>query len=217
MNLTSIIKIIFKDILYFIIGMIYIVVKVYQMAEKTFVKVFKLFPKWVIRIIVWVLLINIFVLNNKAPEIIEKIKTEIEIKEVYAVKEIMIEQKKCEYGIYECAIYDEALEQGLNENQAKISIAISQWETGHYTSSLFKNSNNIGGLYNSNAKKFYSYNSIEDGIEAYINNLKKGYFDKGLDTIEKIQTKYCPIGAENDPTGLNVNWTSGVTYYYNKL
>lgn len=197
--------------------MIYIVKETYTAFEKSFLKVWGKFPKWLIRVIVWTTIVNIMVLNDKAPEVIEKIKSVTEIKEVYAIKEIMVEPKKCEWGIYECAIYDKALEYGLNEEQSKIAVAITKHETGNYTSTLFKDSNNIGGLYNSTAKKFFKYSNIEEGIDAYINNLKKGYFDKGLDTIEKIQKKYCPIGAENDPTGLNANWTSGVTYYYNQL
>lgn len=202
---------------YILVGILYIVLKTYIEFEKAFIKVWKMLPKWLVRVIVWVMLINISVLNDKAPEIIEKIITNIEIKEVYAVKEIMVEPEKCSYGLYECAIYDKALEYGLNDEQAKIAIAITKHETGTYTSDIFKNKNNIGGLYNSKEKCFYTYSTIEDGIDAYIRNLKKGYFDEGLDTIEKIQSKYAPLNVENDPTGLNNNWISGVTYYYDEL
>lgn len=41
--------------------------------------------------------------------------------------------------------------------------------------------------------------------------------DKPAEIIEKIQSKYAPINANNDPTGLNNNWVSGVTYFYNQL
>lgn len=215
--LIEIIKEVLKDIYYVLVGMVYIAVKTYVAFEKAFLRVWKSFPKWLVRIIVWVMLINISVLNDKAPEIIEKIVTNIEIKEVYAIKEIMVEPKKCEWGIYECAVYDTALEYGLNDEQAKIAVAITKHETGTYTSDIFKNKNNIGGLYNSSEKCFYTYGSVEDGIDAYIRNLKKGYFDEGLDTIEKIQGKYAPLNAANDPTGLNNNWINGVTYYYDEL
>lgn len=217
LKFEELIKVLFKDIYYVLVGLVYIVVKTYVAFEKAFLKVWSMLPKWVIRIMVWVMLININILNDKAPEIIEKIVTNIEVKEVYAVKEMMVEPEKCAYGIYECAIYDSALEYGLNDEQAKIAIAISKHETGTYTSAIFKNNNNIGGLYNSSASCFYKYDSVEDGIDAYIRNLKNGYFDKGLNTIEKIQAKYAPLNAENDPTGLNNNWISGVTYFYNEL
>lgn len=216
-NVIWLIKAILKDFYYILVGIVYIILSTYIAFEKAFLKVFKMMPKWFNRLAIWLMIANIFALNDKPAEIIEKIKTEVEVKEIYAVKEIYIESEKCSYGIYECAVYDEAIEQGLTEEQAKISIAISQWETGHYKSELFKKNNNIGGLYNSSAKKFYFYNTIEDGISSYIKNLKKGYFDKGLNTIEDIQKKYCPVGAENDPTGLNQYWLNGVTKLYNKL
>lgn len=62
-----------------------------------------------------------------------------------------------------------------------------------------------------------TFNSLEEGIDAMASNLKRLYFDQGLDTIEKIQKKYAPIGASNDPTGLNNHWVNGVTKYYNML
>lgn len=202
---------------YLLVSLLYIILKSYIEFEKAFIKMWKMFPKWFKRVVILVMLVNISVLNDKAPEIIEKIITNIEIKEVYAVKEIMVEPKKCEWGIYECAIYDTALEYGLNEEQAKIAVAITKHETKNYTSLMFKNKNNIGGLYNSTDKCFYSYNSVEDGIDAHVRNLKRLYIDKGLDTIEKIQTKYAPLDVENDPNGLNAYWVDGVTHYYNEL
>lgn len=32
-----------------------------------------------------------------------------------------------------------------------------------------------------------------------------------------LANRYCPVGAENDPQGLNKNWIKNVTYHYNKL
>lgn len=215
--LIRLFKGIIKSIYYILIGLLYILLKTYTEFEKAYLKVWKMLPKWFRRLAIWLMIINIFALNNKPAEIIEKLITNTETKEVYVLQETYIEKEKCNYGLYECAIYDEAIEQGMTKEQSKVAIAISKHETGSYTSSLFKNSNNIGGLYNSSAKKFYSYKSVEDGIEAYVKNLKKGYFDKGLDTIEKIQKKYAPLNADNDPTGLNNNWVNGVTYFYNEL
>ena len=39
----------------------------------------------------------------------------------------------------------------------------------------------------------------------------------GLNTLETIQPKYCPIGAKNDPNGLNKNWLGGVNKIYESL
>ena len=35
--------------------------------------------------------------------------------------------------------------------------------------------------------------------------------------IEFLGSKYCPIGADNDPTGLNNHWTSNVLHHYRKV
>ena len=80
---------------------------------------------------------------------------------------------------------------------------------------LLKKLNNVGGMMCNSGLR--SYDSLDDGIEAYLNNLKYNYFDIGLDTLEKIQPKYCPIGAANDPTGLNKYWLSGTQKKYNEL
>jgi hypothetical protein len=33
------------------------------------------------------------------------------------------------------------------------------------------------------------------------------------DFIQFLGNRYCPVGAENDPTGLNKNWVGNVTYF----
>ena len=115
----------------------------------------------------------------------------------------------------EKSIYNKSIENELTHEQAILLVAISRHETGNWTSSLYKNNNNFGGLYNGNEGKFFYYNSKEEGLQAFVNLLKNNYFGKGLDTIEKIGAKYCPIGASNDSTGINVNWVPRVNQYYN--
>lgn len=39
--------------------------------------------------------------------------------------------------------------------------------------------------------------------------------DKGY--IESLAARYCPVGASNDPVGLNRNWIKNVMYWYEKL
>ena len=115
----------------------------------------------------------------------------------------------------EKSIYNKSIESELTHEQAILVVAISKHETGNWTSSLYKNNNNFGGIYNSKEKKFYSYESNEKGLQAFVNLLKNNYFGKGLNTIEEIGSKYCPVGAENDPTGVNQHWVPKVTQYYN--
>lgn len=59
--------------------------------------------------------------------------------------------------------------------------------------------------------------TLDEGIEAYISNLKNNYYNEGRTTIETIQLKYAPIGAKNDPNDLNSNWIPGVTRHYKEL
>lgn len=123
-----------------------------------------------------------------------------------------IKENKCELDETTCKIKKVAEKYGMNW---KLAVAISKHETGNYTSKAFKELNNVGGMMCSSGLREYA--TLEEGIEAFVSNLKYNYIDEGLDTIEKIQPKYCPIGAKNDPNGLNKYWVSGVTKYYNEL
>lgn len=131
------------------------------------------------------------------------------------VKEEVKQEPVCTFGEVSCKIYNKAKEMGLNEEHSKIVVAIAKWETGNYTSNAFKNKNNVGGMMCSG--ELIKYNSLDEGINAFVKNLKNNYFDIGLDTIDKIQPKYCPVGAENDPYGLNKYWLDGVKNLYNTL
>lgn len=131
------------------------------------------------------------------------------------VKEEVKQEPVCTFGEVSCKIYNKAKEMGLNEEHSKIVVAIAKWETGNYTSNAFKNKNNVGGMMCSG--ELIKYNSLDEGINAFVKNLKDNYFDIGLDTIDKIQPKYCPVGAENDPYGLNKYWLDGVKNLYNTL
>lgn len=94
--------------------------------------------------------------------------------------------------------------------------AIAIHETGNGSSNAAKTKNNVGGMMRRSGG-LMEFNSIEEGIDAMASNLKRLYFDQGLNTIEQIQKKYAPVGAANDPTGLNKNWVNGVTKYYEML
>jgi hypothetical protein len=92
-------------------------------------------------------------------------------------------------------------------------------ETGRGTSEAVRASNNPGGMMDpqtdwSTVKKFAS---LDEGIDAMAKNLKEKYINQGLTTIEGIQTKYAPIGAANDPRGLNKDWVADVTTFYKQL
>ena len=70
-----------------------------------------------------------------------------------------------------------------------LAVSIARVETGNFTSEVFLKYNNLGGL--SNDYVWYKYNTLIEGINAYVSILKIEYIDKGLDTPEKMQPKYC--------------------------
>ena len=87
--------------------------------------------------------------------------------------------------------------------------AISMHETGNGTSSAFRNKNNAMGI--SNRKGPIRMSSVEASINKMAQTLAKpdGYY-RGKTTIGQIGKVYAPVGAANDPTGLNGYWAKGV-------
>lgn len=155
--------------------------------------------------------------NNKIVELDEKEEKLIENQEnteLESIEEIEELTSKCELDEVSCKIKEVSEAYGLNW---RLAVAISLHETDSYKSYVFNNLNNVGGLWNGIKGEFYSYATLDEGIEAYISNLKYNYIDIGLTTIETIQTKYAPIGALNDPNDMNRDWVPGVTRYYKEL
>ena len=144
----------------------------------------------------------------------------LEVQDVNKVEEVV---DKCMMDYTSCKIKEVAIREGIND--WKIPVAIARHECGYkdnqYLSNAFKNKNNVGGMmyYDTTTKSSYlmSFDTIDDGIEAFVSNLKRNYFNLGLDTIEKIQPKYAPVNATNDPYGLNEFWVSGVKSFYNDI
>jgi len=62
-----------------------------------------------------------------------------------------------------------------------------------------------------------TFASWQDNIATVARGLKNGYLDEGKVTLAQIQAKYCPVGAANDPTGLNSNWLRNTTTIYGEL
>lgn len=71
-----------------------------------------------------------------------------------------------------------------------LALAISLHETGcnNECSNLVKTKNNVGGMMGS--KGALVFNTLEEGIEKFIKNLKKNYYDYGLTTPEQMNPKY---------------------------
>lgn len=73
--------------------------------------------------------------------------------------------------------------------------AIAKLETGNFTSGLFVNNNNPGGMRGSSG--WMSFDSEFEGIMEMARLLRYYYLDQGLTTLEEIGSKYCPDTAEN--------------------
>lgn len=93
--------------------------------------------------------------------------------------------------------------------------AIAIHETGNGSSRAVNEKNNVAGMMGKNGLR--SYASVEDSIYDMARNLRKNYLNQGKDTIAEIGAKYAPVGAANDPTGLNNHWTKGVSRQFNNL
>lgn len=89
-----------------------------------------------------------------------------------------------------------------------LAVAIVLHETGcKWTcSSLVRNNYNIGGL--KSGGKFIKYNSLEEGIDGYLNILFNNYYAKGLTTAELMQSKYAPSST---------TWTDKINWYINNI
>lgn len=74
-----------------------------------------------------------------------------------------------------------------------VMMSIARYETGNFTSDAYIYGHNWGGI--SINEKPVSYESEEAGVIAYI-NLMQSYYEKGLDTLEKIGERYCPINND---------------------
>ncbi len=92
-----------------------------------------------------------------------------------------------------------------------VATAIMLLETGckWECSYLVKKCNNVGGVKGSpNCSGGYrGYNSIDDGIKKFIENLGSNYYSKGLDTPEKMNKKYAASS----------NWAKKVNKYVEEI
>ncbi len=93
-----------------------------------------------------------------------------------------------------------------------LAVAIVLHETGckWNCSSLLRNCNNVGGMKGSpgcNGGSYKAFSSLDEGIRAFMNNLKRNYYDKGLTTPETIGPKYAA----------SQTWSSKIRTYMNEI
>ncbi len=88
----------------------------------------------------------------------------------------------------------------------KLATAIYYAEGGNKTSHPY----GILKKYKTTTPRQACINTIKSALRRYENS------DKSVDFISFLGKTYCPIGASNDPSGLNVNWVKNVYYFYNR-
>lgn len=219
-NLKNLPKNLLKNFVYFIVGFIYTVYLVLKSFNNIIAKLFMKLPRIMKVAIIYSLIANlgldvydIFNHNLESHSVLAQV---VNIKAMPVNLDVEEEkEEECIFDSVSCQIAEKGKEIGLNEEQILISIAISKWETGNYTSNAFITKNNVGGVMCDTGLRTYA--TLDDGITHFLTNLKNNYFDTGLDTLEKIQPKYCPIGAKNDPKGLNKNWLNGTNSILQEL
>jgi hypothetical protein len=98
---------------------------------------------------------------------------------------------------------------GLDEEQTRLLHSIRQAEQGKQGKEF--------GVLKPEAMRFAN---DEDPDKSFITQamwaagtIKKHY--KG--DVEKFGARWAPVGAENDPTGLNKNWVNNVKFYMKKF
>ena len=99
-----------------------------------------------------------------------------------------------------------SLERGVDPY---LSTAILLHETGckWECSYLVKSCNNVGGQKGSGCGSYKSYDTLENGIKGFIDNLYKNYISYGLTTPQTINPKYA-----EDP-----NWSANVSKYIENI
>lgn len=93
-----------------------------------------------------------------------------------------------------------------------VAVAITLHETGcsYNCSKIVRECNNVGGMKGSpgcNGGSYKKFSTIDEGIKSFIDNLSNNYYKKGLNTVEKINTKYATSTV----------WSSKINNYISKI
>ena len=102
-----------------------------------------------------------------------------------------------------------SLEKGVDPY---LAVAISMHETGCRwgCSTLVKECNNVGGQVGGpscNGGSYKRYDTLDEGIKGFIDNIAKNYVQKGLTTAEEMNPKYAA----------DTKWASKVNKYIDEI
>ena len=141
--------------------------------------------------------------NIEPEEVIEEVSAEpvvydgLSLNELASKLERSMKNELSGFG-YLYASY--SLEKGVDPY---LALAISLEETGcnFNCSNLVKSCNNVGGMKGTGCGAYGYFNTLDDGIRAFIDNIYKNYVSYGLNTADEMNPKY----AENPLWSSNVN------------
>jgi hypothetical protein len=114
----------------------------------------------------------------------------VKIDKVYALEKEPVKTEIKALSVEELIII-ECDKYGVDE---ELALAIAKLETGHFTSDAYTAGNNVGGM--SIDEEPMCFPSLERGVEAFVKNLYYNYYEQGLDTVDEIAKKYCPLNQE---------------------
>lgn len=101
-------------------------------------------------------------------------------------------------------IVDKALSLGVDPY---VAAAIMVHESANGNSRIARNCNNFGGQKGAGCGGWKSYPSVQAGIEGMIQNMYNNYYSKGLNTIDKMASRYAESPA----------WPAKIHSFVNKL
>lgn len=96
-----------------------------------------------------------------------------------------------------------------------LMIAIIIQETGGSSEALTVHNNPSGQMNPGGGLMHFS--SLLEGLEMTGKTLNNLINERKLDTIEKLGSVYCPVGATNDPMGLNVHWVPNIKGFVEQM
>lgn len=154
-------------------------------------------------------IINDEVEENIQEDVVEKVPERIEVYDGLTLEELTDKLNRnlsSDLSNMGYAYANYSLELGVDPY---LAVAISMHETGctWNCSYLAKTCHNVGGQKGSGCGEYALFNSIEEGIYAFIANIKRNYVDYGLMTADEMNPKYA-----EDPT-----WSMKVNKYIEKI
>lgn len=178
---------------------------------------------------VYLVYLNISINEFKATNEIKENANYTEIEEIVVLDDVELEEVTVEEIVYDGKTLDELVDTINNSLNSTISnkgnliasyslekgvdpymaTAIMLHETGckWNCSRLVRECNNVGGQKGSGCGSYSYFNSLDEGIIAFIDNLERNYISYGLTTPEQINPKYA-----EDP-----GWAKKVNKYIEQI